>query len=326
MPKKQAEYGDASTLSAKINHHCLLLATRKTTSTKAPPSGAAEGVCSFPATPVSTGAPIYMSTAHGQRLPSGPVDGSGSGTSRSSSGGGFVLGLPRDSAQPSQPAARDPPGGRRAAPPHAISSVRIGAGHRLNVGAGGRGWESAVHHDAGEHRPRGHSSSLGETTEDDMNDDSVDGDCDGDDKYGERFKAPRAAAAAAAASVASASCALPTPRSAVSLATPPAAVPTANTLVQREQEREEGVGHEDEEEATEQARVEAVIAAASLGEGAAWNGGVQGGGAGGEPGLRQLLEGDHQPQSLDQQHPRATKAVSWHAFLCLPGRNTFWLG
>lgn len=148
-------------------------------------------------------------------------------------------------------------------------------------------------------------SSHGETTEDDMNDDSVDGEGEdggegeGDDKHDERRKAPKAAATAVEVTSAT----LSRTRDVVSFA-PAATAAAATTLAQREQEK--GEGHGDEEEDSEQARVEAVIAAASLGEGAAWNGVVHGG----EPCVRQLFEGGLQPQNQSQQHPKATEAVS----------------
>lgn len=152
-PKIQAEYGDASTLPAKINRHCLLLATRKTTTSKAPAPGsaAAGGVCSFVATPISTGAPVYRS-AHVKVLANVPLDGSGSRLGHSSSSI-CMPGPSSDSTRPSQPAPRDPAAGEPAAP-HAPGSAWLGAGHKLNVGGGagpgGGGWGSVGgHHDAG---------------------------------------------------------------------------------------------------------------------------------------------------------------------------------
>lgn len=153
-----------------------------------------------------------------------------------------------------------------------------------------------------------------------MNDDSVDGDEDGDVEHDECHKALKAAAPAPSP-VPSATLS-GTPNAASLGPLPPAvAAPAANTLVR--QEHDKGEGHErlgEEKEVTEQAHVEAVIAAASLEEDTAWNGGVRGG----QPGVRQLLEGGHQPQR--QQHPNATEAVSWKEGLGVSIWSTAWYG
>lgn len=144
-PRKQAEYGDVSTLPAKINHHCLLLATRKTTISRAPAPGAAAGVCSFAATPVSRGTPIFGSTH--LKI---PMRGASSrlGSSSRGSSSSFTLGPPSGYGGLSQPAPRDSAAGETAA----ASSVWIGAGHKLGGGAGGGAWGSLGYDGGGGHR------------------------------------------------------------------------------------------------------------------------------------------------------------------------------
>eukprot|EP00903_Cladosiphon_okamuranus_P015946 g14729.t1 len=295
-----AEYGDVSTLPAKINRHCLLLATRKTATSFAPAPGIARGVSSFAATPVSRSTPNYTSAQ--VKIPAnGPV------------GFGSSSLVPSGFARFSQPAPRDPAAGDASASrPQPLTSVWIGAGHELDVGAGehgrvpggGSNGASTTGYstlllpapstmmtvvDTSSADPP-HSSSHGET-EDDMNDDSVDDDDDSDDQL------QRASEAATTSDT------LSSPRHAASLG--PAAA-AAYALVQQA----EGKGG-----VAEQAHVEAVMAAASLGENTVWNGGVQGG----EPGVRQLLERAHQTQG--QQHRKATEAeVRQHALRLLQCR------
>lgn len=124
-----------------------------------------------------------------------------------------------------------------------------------------------------------------------MNDDSVDdgddGDDAGDDKHDTTHKAPEVAAHSGT---------LSRTRNASSLTPPPAPAAAAAAAAYMLAQQGQDAG-----EVTEQAHVEAVIAAASLGGDTAWNGGVKGGGAGAE----QLLEG-----AQSQLNPKATKAVS----------------
>eukprot|EP00752_Nemacystus_decipiens_P012671 g11225.t1 len=319
-----ADYGDVSTLPAKINHHCLLLATRKTatSTTKAPPLDAAGGVCSFAATPVSRRAFTYRS-AHVKVPTNGSIS---------------MSGPPSGSGSFSQPAPRDPAassGGTGTAAPHAVGvgSSWIGAGHTLSVDVGvgggrrasvghqydGAGKRRSVQGGGGSNGPRSTCystllppaascmitategsrrdaphSSHGETTEDDTNDDSVDGDGDedGDYMHDERLKVPEAAASASG----------PGPMPSTPLSWTPKAVSPAPL-------------HEEEKEVTEQAHVEAVIAAASLGNDTAWNAEVRGG----EPGARQLLEGGYKPRI--QQRSKTTEAeVRQHALRLLQCR------
>lgn len=128
-----------STLPAKINHHCLLLATRKSATTKPPAPGAAGGVCSFAATPVSRGTTLTYRSAHHVEVPTN----------------GSMSGPPSDSGRFSQPALRDAAAGGGTGASRDVGSVWGGAGHTLSVttvgGGGGRGgWASAGHDGAGE--------------------------------------------------------------------------------------------------------------------------------------------------------------------------------
>lgn len=176
----QAEYADTSTLSARINHHCRLLATIKTA---AKPLAAANGggLHSFAGTPMSGRVgPSSSSAVPGQQpcpaQPSQAVRGevtagegdSGEGAGPVGSGG--VAGTP----PPYAPACLPAGAGAATASPSLVPTALAGQEQerqqeQLRGEEGGNGWSS----------PR---SSHGQTTEDDM-DDKEDFSDDGDDDY-----------------------------------------------------------------------------------------------------------------------------------------------
>ncbi|CBN80125.1 conserved unknown protein [Ectocarpus siliculosus] len=174
-----AEYSDTSTLSARINHHCRLLATIKTA---AKPLAAANwgGLHSFAGTPMSGGVgPSSNSAVPGQQpcpaQPSQAVRGeltAGEGDSGERAGpvgSGGVAGSPPPYALAGFPARA----GAATASPSLVPTALTGQQQerqqeQLRGEEGGNGWSS----------PR---SSHGQTTEDDMDDmedDSDDGDED----------------------------------------------------------------------------------------------------------------------------------------------------
>ncbi|CAM9253519.1 unnamed protein product [Ectocarpus sp. 13 AM-2016] len=173
-----AEYSDTSTLPARINHHCRLLATIKTA---AKPLAAANGggLHSFAGTPMSGRvSPSSRSAVPGQQpcpaQPSQTVRGDvtagegDSGERPAPLGSGGVAGTPPPCAPASLPAGA----GAATASPSLVPTALTGQEQerqqeQLRGEEGGNGWSS----------PR---SSHGQTTEDDM-DDKEDYSDDGDE-------------------------------------------------------------------------------------------------------------------------------------------------
>ncbi|CAN0524548.1 unnamed protein product, partial [Ectocarpus sp. 8 AP-2014] len=153
-----AEYSDTSTLSARINHHCRLLATIKTA---AKPLAAANGggLHSFAGTPMSGRVGPSSNSAVGE---------GDSGERAGPVGSGGVAGTPPPYAPGGLPAGAGAATGSPFLFPTALTGQQQERQQeQLRGEEGGNGWSS----------PR---SSHGQTTEDDMDDKEDDSD-DGDE-------------------------------------------------------------------------------------------------------------------------------------------------